>query len=130
MSLSSDVRHSIRAFRRTPGFTAVVVLTFALGIGANVTMFGILDRMLFRAPPHIAQPERVFVVQRTQKYQGKEFTGDRFSYPAFDDLRRGSPYIASAGASARANEIPLGRGADARSVMGLLVSDGWFEIRT
>src|SRR5215212_3399595 len=54
-----DVHFALRGIRRRPAFTAMVVTTFALGIGANATMFGILDRLLFQAPARIADPDRV-----------------------------------------------------------------------
>src|SRR5262245_46276862 len=46
-----DLRYALRGLRRRKVFAAGVILTLALGIGANATMFGLVDRMLFRAPP-------------------------------------------------------------------------------
>ena len=48
-ALRDDLRYALRQLRRAPGFSAALALTFALGIGANATMFEILDRLLFRA---------------------------------------------------------------------------------
>src|SRR5687768_6345711 len=48
--LQQDVRFGLRGLRRSPGFTATVILTLGLGIGANTVMFNMVDRMMFR--PH------------------------------------------------------------------------------
>jgi hypothetical protein len=58
-TLGWSVRLTLRRMRRSPGFAAAVVLTFALGIGANATMFGIVDRLLLRPPAHVEHPETV-----------------------------------------------------------------------
>src|SRR5262245_18440389 len=45
-TLLRDVRHALRRLRRTPAFTAAVLLTLALGIGANTAIFGVIDSVL------------------------------------------------------------------------------------
>src|SRR5262249_29011687 len=57
-ALAQEVRYAARGFRLKPAFTAGVVVTLGLGIGANAAMFGIVDRLLFRAPAYLIAPDR------------------------------------------------------------------------
>jgi predicted permease len=59
-TLWQDVRYGLRQLKRNPGFTVVVVITLALGIGANSAVFSILNGLFFRALP-VPEPERVVV---------------------------------------------------------------------
>jgi putative ABC transport system permease protein len=56
-----ELRYAWRGLRRTPGFTAVAIVTLALGIGANTTFFGLVDAIVFR-PTAIARLDRVYAV--------------------------------------------------------------------
>ena len=81
--LVQDVRLALRSLYRSPGFTVVALLTLALGIGANVTLFSVVSAV-FLAPLPVADPERVVMVYTS------DFSGPRFgasSYPDFEDLR-------------------------------------------
>src|SRR3954469_9862825 len=83
-----DLKYAVRGLRAKPGFTIAVVLTLALGIGANAAMFGIVDRLLFRPPSYLKDPDRVNRVYLARTFDGKENYGGWFQYTRFKDLQR------------------------------------------
>jgi predicted permease len=58
-ALRLDVRFALRSLRRTPGFSAAIVATLALGIGANAAMFSLADRLFLRTPTGVADPATI-----------------------------------------------------------------------
>jgi predicted permease len=59
-SWADDIRYALRAVFRERGYALVVIITLALGIGANATMFGLLDRLLLSGPAHVVEPDELF----------------------------------------------------------------------
>jgi hypothetical protein len=61
----SDVRHALRAMRRAPGLSLAAVLTLAIGIGANTSVWSIIDALL-RRPLPVERPEELYAVRRVR----------------------------------------------------------------
>ena len=121
---ADDLRHAWRGLRRSPGFTAIVTATLALGIGANAAMFGILDRLLFRAPEHVADPDRL--VQIHTRWLGSDVVQSSQSYRFHKDLIEAVPSFSSVAVATTASPYPLGRGESAGRIAGVQVTPSFF----
>ncbi|MFI5182888.1 MAG: ABC transporter permease, partial [Vicinamibacteria bacterium] len=85
-----DLRFALRVFAKSPGFTLVVVLTLALGIGANTAIFTLMDQVLLRALP-VRLPERLVIVDAPGPFSGSSHSHSEtltpLSHPMFEGLR-------------------------------------------
>jgi putative ABC transport system permease protein len=94
-----DVRYGVRNMLRTPGFTAVTILTLALGIGANTAIFSVVDAVLFRALPYRDAGQLVWATNVVQRQGGQslvfadEYSGWRTQSHVFENI---AAYSASA----------------------------------
>ena len=84
-TLLQDARYGIRTLAKSPGFTIVVMLTLALGIGANMAIFSVLNAVLLRPLPY-RDASRLVVMRETTKRVGEVSV----SYPDFLDWRQRS----------------------------------------
>ncbi len=83
-----EVRYALRSLRKQPGITALVVITLALGISTNASIFPLVDRLLFRTPPGIESPGEVHRLYLTKtRVPGDSRVWEVFSYPEVRDLR-------------------------------------------
>ena len=129
--IAQDLRYGFRVLTRAPGFTAVAVLTLALGIGANAAIFSLTDQILLRRLP-VERPEELVVLRSPGPVQGHRWSdGDdaaSFSYPMYKDLRASSGGV-FAGLVARfpvtVNVVGKGR---TERVAGELVSGNYFAV--
>src|SRR5713226_6937971 len=81
-----DLKYTFRMLARTPSFTAVAVLTLALGIGANTAIFTLLDHVLLRLLP-VKDPQQLVLLTMRGRHYGSNWGGNAISHPMFRDLR-------------------------------------------
>src|SRR5215471_10235222 len=98
-TVAGDIRYALRTLRKAKGFTVVVVLCLALGIGANTAIFSMIDAVMLKTLP-VRQPDELVVLNWVStgepylNYDGDSYadkmgrnTGTSFSYPIFEAIR-------------------------------------------
>ncbi len=126
-AIMQDVRYAVRGLRRKPGFTLGVVLTLGLGIGANATMFGIVDRLLFRPPAFLERPDEVNRVYFVRTFDGTARSTSNTSYRRYQDLRADLRAFSDIAGFWR-TDLAVGLGDDAREMQVATVSPEFWEI--
>ena len=127
-NFSSDARYALRQLARSPGLSAAIALTFALGIGVNAAMFAVIDRLLLRPPAYVSHPETITAFA----YGLKDKSADQYfqrtmNYPVYKAVRdraRGFTDVAATFDT----PVPIGRGEAAQNARGLLVSGNYFHL--
>lgn len=126
-SARDTVRQALRSVVRAPALAIGIVLAFALGIGANATMYATIERLLLRAPPHIEDPDGVrrLLVHRDNGF-GRQIYGSSIAYPDYLDFVRTSGFSQVAAMAQRT--VTLGAGESAERVDATLVRGNWWAL--
>jgi putative ABC transport system permease protein len=120
--LIQDIRYALRALLRAPGFTAVALVTLALGIGGTTAIFSIVDGVVLRPLPY-SDPGRIVGLTRTNA-RGEDSS---FSGPDFRDVKKDATYL-TAVAGYRSDIIDLTGRSEPVRVIGLETTAGFFDI--
>ncbi len=115
-----DLRYGLRMLAKRPGFSAVVILTLALGIGANTAIFSVVSAVLLRPLP-FPQPDQLVDLYRVDSRTGEKSRAQ--SYPDFADLRAQSRSLEAAVAYDESSTTMTGMGDALHLTMGIFSAD-------
>src|SRR5215475_10952230 len=121
-SFWQDVRYGLRVLARNPSFTAVAVLTLALGIGANTALFSVVSGVLLHPLPFPAPDQLYSVYTRTE-----QFSKGSVSYPNFLDWQRDNSAFSALGAY-RSDNFNLTGSGEADRLLACMVSSEFFPL--
>jgi len=121
----SDLRYAWRGLWKSPAFVIVSILTLALGIGANVAVFSVMNAILLN-PSGIPHPERVVALRA--KYALADLSNISISPPDFGDAVAGKDIFTSAAVLQSANYNYSGDGTSPQRLVGAQVSWQWFDV--
>ncbi|HVQ29347.1 MAG TPA: ABC transporter permease, partial [Vicinamibacteria bacterium] len=114
--LGQDLRYGFRVLRKSPGFTLVAVLSLALGIGANTTIFTLVDSLILRSLP-VREPARLVRLEHGS-----------WTNPVWEQIRDRQKEIFESAAAASLTRFDLAPGGEADFADGFWASGGFFEV--
>jgi macrolide transport system ATP-binding/permease protein len=128
-NLWSDLRYTLRTFRRNPGFAVAALVPIALGIGINTGVFSILNNVAFRSLPVPHPTELVNVYQEFQGVKKRRVHGARimFSLPEYREYRDASRTLSGLAAYSMPWKVTLD-GESPRELEGVLVTCNFFDV--
>lgn len=126
-SVMHDYRHALRSLIHDPVLVIFVVVTLALGVGANITAFGLVDRLLLRGPAHVVDAGRVVRLYGVVDFGGRGLrTSSYIPYAAYLQFREIASFERVGAYTV--GERAVGSGADARRLRVGQVLGGFFPL--
>ena len=128
-SLLQDIRFALRMLRKNPGFTAVAVLTLALGIGANTAIFSVINALMLRTLP-VRDPQQLVIIGNPihiHSWSNGTPRTDIFSYPLYEQVRDSNKVFSSVLASSHIDTLQIRIEGGAEKVRGRLVTGNYFQ---
>jgi len=123
-SVGRDVMYALRQLRRSPGFAATAVVTLALGIGANIVVFSVLNAVLLH-PLEVRDPQSLYQLRHKAWAMGRLLTT---SYPALEDYqRRNTTFSGLVGINAYSHAVMIWRNAP-YNLSGDEVTGNYFDL--
>jgi predicted permease len=116
-----DVRYALRQMRRSPGFALTAIVTLALGIGANIVVFGVLNAIILD-PLHVADPDSLYQINH------KEWMASGQSFPAYQDYKLRNTTFADMAAVYGMSGVGLRWQNAVRSISGYDVTGNYFDM--
>ncbi len=120
----TDIRFAVRQLWKTPGFTLAAVTVLAFGIGANTTIFSLLDTLLFE-PPAFTQPQEIVQIFSQDTKEPANYRG--FSYPTYVDTRAQNTVFAGVMAH-NLSMVGIGDKENTRRTFADIVSANYFSV--
>ena len=117
-----DLRYAVRTLRKSPGFTAVAVLTLALGIGANTSLFSVVNSILLNPIPY-PNPEQLVMLHESKP----NFHSGSISYPNFRDWQHDNHTFSSMAVTRTTSFTLTGLG-DAEQLSARFISSDYFSL--
>nr|MBA3271972.1 ABC transporter permease [Acidobacteriota bacterium] len=124
-SLLRDLRFALRLLRQTPMVSVVAMLSLALGIGANVAIFSLVNALLLKTLP-IHQPDQLVILGQPPTEPGRQLNTS-FTNPQWEYIRDHQDFFTGVLAQGGAR-FNLNAGGEARPVVGIFVNGRFFDV--
>ncbi|MGO4880032.1 MAG: ABC transporter permease [Bryobacteraceae bacterium] len=122
-NLLPDLRHAVRVFKKSPGFTAIAVAALALGIGANTAIFSVINVVLLKPLPY-PESDRIMQIERSFRND----TGSSASVPKFNVWKKNDVFEAMAAFDFLGPGMNVGGDDHPEQVKGIHVSSEYFRV--